>query len=129
MPAKSPQEARAMKLLAACTLIPILSFAFQDLGSKYGGMDWLTYGYTAWPLMIAPVLMLVLLLRNQELIRNPSSASSFSQTIKIVAVMYMIWNIIGALGYSWLTVISVLSSLTILVADRQLKKRGRRERF
>ncbi|WP_432119108.1 hypothetical protein [Streptomyces sp. bgisy032] len=113
-----------MKLLAACTLTPILCFAFQDLGSKYGGMDWLTYGYAAWPLMIAPVLMLVLLLKNRELIRNARSASNFSQTIKIVAVMYMIWNIIGALGYSWLAVISVLSSLTILVADRQLKKQG-----
>jgi hypothetical protein len=124
IPAKSPQESRAMKFLAACTLVPILSFAFQDLGSKYGGMDWLTYDYAAWPLMIAPVLMLVLFLRNRELIRNPQMGSNFSQTIKIVAVMYLIWNIIGAIGYSWLAVISVLSSLTILVADRQLKKQA-----
>ncbi|GAA4302366.1 hypothetical protein GCM10023086_18670 [Streptomyces venetus] len=111
-----------MKFLAACTLVPILCFAFQDLGSKYGGMDWLTYGYAAWPLMISPVLMLALFFRNRELIRNPRMGSNFSQTIKIVAAMYLFWNIIGALGYSWLAVISVLSSLTILVADRQLKK-------
>jgi hypothetical protein len=114
-----------MKLLAACTLAPILCFAFQDLGSKYGGMDWLTYDYAAWPLMIAPVLMLVLFLRNRELIRNPRMGSNFSQTIKIVAAMYLLWNIIGAIGYSWLACISVLSSLTILVADRQLKKQAR----
>lgn len=114
-----------MKFLAACTLVPILCFAFQDLGSKYGGMDWLTYGYTAWPLMIAPVLMLVLFFRNRELIRNPHMGANFSQTIKIVAAMYLFWNIIGAIGYSWLALISVLSSLTILVADRQLKKQAR----
>jgi hypothetical protein len=111
-----------MKLLAACTLTPILCFAFQDLGSKYGGFDWLTYGYAAWPLMIAPVLMLALFVRNRELIRNPRTGSNFSQTIKIVAVMYMIWNIIGAIGYSWLAVVSVLSSVTILLADWRLKR-------
>ncbi|MGI5427797.1 hypothetical protein [Streptomyces sp. CA-179760] len=125
IPAKSPQESRAMRLLAACTLVPILCFAFQDLGSKYGGMDWLTYGYAAWPLMIAPVLMLFLLARNRDLIRNPRMGANFSQTIKIVATMYLIWNIIGAIGYSWIAVISVLSSLTILIADRQLKKQAR----
>jgi hypothetical protein len=113
-----------MKLLAACALAPILCFAFQDLGSKYGGLDWLTYGYAAWPLMIAPVLMLALLVKHRELIRNPRTGSNFSQTIKIVAVMYMVWNIIGAIGYSWLALVSVLSSVTILVADRQLKKQG-----
>ncbi|MEV5127224.1 hypothetical protein AB0K49_31210 [Streptomyces decoyicus] len=113
-----------MKFLAACTLVPILCFAFQDLGSKYGGMDWLTYDYTAWSLMIAPVLMLALFIRNRELIRNPRTGSNFSQTIKIVAGMYALWNIIGAIGYSWLAVISVLSSLAILVGDRQLKKRA-----
>jgi hypothetical protein len=125
IPAKSPQESRAMKFLAACTLAPILCFAFQDLGSKYGGLDWLTYGYVAWPLMIAPVLMLVLFFRNRELIRNPHMGANFSQTIKIVAAMYLFWNIIGSIGYNWLGVISVLSSLTILVADRQLKKQAR----
>jgi hypothetical protein len=36
--------------------------------------------------------------------------------------MYLFWNLIGAIGYRWLAVISVISSLTILVADRQLKK-------
>lgn len=113
-----------MKFLAACTLVPILCFAFQDLGSRFDGMDWLTYGYAAWPLMIAPVLMLALFLKNRELIRNPRMGSNFSQTIKIVAAMYLVWNIIGAIGYSWLAVISVLSSLTILVADRQLKKQA-----
>ncbi|MFH8442573.1 hypothetical protein ACH4D3_15265 [Streptomyces sp. NPDC018026] len=123
IPAKSPQESRAMKFLAACTLVPILCFAFQDLGSEYGGMDWLTYGYVAWPMMIAPVLMLILFFRNGELIRNPHVGANFSQTIKIVAVMYLFWNIIGAIGYSWLAVISVLACLAILVADWQLKKR------
>ncbi|MFK4544714.1 hypothetical protein RKD29_004310 [Streptomyces tendae] len=124
IPAKSPQESRAMKFLAACTLVPILCFAFQDLGSEYGEMDWLTYGYVAWPMMIAPVLMLILLFRNRELIRNPHIGANFSQTIKIVAVMYLFWNIIGAVGYSWLAVLSVLSCLAILVADWQLKKRA-----
>ncbi|MBR8643174.1 hypothetical protein KEF29_37210 [Streptomyces tuirus] len=124
VPAKSPQESQAMKFLAACTLVPILCFAFQDLGSKYGGMEWLTIGYAAWPLMIAPTLLLVLFFRYQELIRNPRMGSNFSQTIKIIAAMYLFWNIIGAIGYSWLAVISVLSSLTILVADRRLKKQA-----
>ncbi|GGW92171.1 hypothetical protein GCM10010383_22520 [Streptomyces lomondensis] len=88
-------------------------------------MDWLTKDYAAWPLMIAPVLMLVLFLRSRELIRNPRMGSNFSQTIKIVAAMYLFLNIIVAIGYSRLAVISVLSSLTILVADRQLKKHAR----
>ncbi|MFI8530427.1 hypothetical protein ACIGMX_09270 [Streptomyces aquilus] len=114
-----------MKYLAACTLVPVLFFAFQDLGSKYAGMDWLTYDYVAWLLMIAPVLMLVLFFRNRELIRNPRIGANFSQTIRIVAAMYLFWNIIGALGYSWLAVIPMLSCLTILVADRQLKKQAR----
>jgi hypothetical protein len=121
---KSPQEARVMKFLAACTLLPILCFTFQDLGSKSGRMDWLTYDYAVWPLMIAPVLMLALFLRNRELIRDPQRGSNFSQTIKIVAVMYLIWNIIGAIGYSWLAVIPMLSSLTILAADRRLKRQA-----
>ncbi|PNG20886.1 hypothetical protein C1J00_17755 [Streptomyces cahuitamycinicus] len=114
-----------MKFLAACTLAPILCFAFQDLGSRVDGMDWLTYGYAAWPLMIAPVLMLALFIRNRELIRNPRMGSNFSQTIKIVSSMYLVWNIIGAIGYSWLAVVSVLSSLTILVTDRQFKRQAR----
>ncbi|MFD3836087.1 hypothetical protein ACFWWC_07465 [Streptomyces sp. NPDC058642] len=114
-----------MKYLAACTLTPVLCFAFQDLGSEHGGMDWLTDGYAAWPLMIAPVLMLVLFFRNQKLIRNPRMGANFSQTIKMVAVMFLFWNIILAIGYNWLAVISVLSSLIILVADRQLKKQAR----
>ncbi|MFD4262914.1 hypothetical protein ACFWR9_36205 [Streptomyces sp. NPDC058534] len=113
-----------MKFLAACTLAPILCLAFQDIGSEYAGIDWLTYGYVAWPMMIAPVLMLILFFRNRELIRNPQIGANFSQTIKIVAVMYLVWNIIGAIGYSWLAVIPMLSCLTILVADRQLKKRA-----
>lgn len=125
IPARSPQESRATRFLAAYTLAPILCFAFQGLGSTYGGMDWLTYGYTAWPLMIAPVLMLVLFFRNRELIRNPRMGANFSQTIKIVAAMYLVWNIIGTIGYNWLAVISALCCLTILVADRQLKKQAR----
>ncbi|WP_199896607.1 hypothetical protein [Streptomyces niger] len=124
MPAKSSKESRAIKFLAACTLVPILCFAFQDLGSKYGGMDWLTYDYAAWPLMIAPVLMLVLFLMNRELVRNPRTGSNFSQTIMIVAGMYLLWNLIGGIGYSWLAVISVLSSLAILVGGWRLKKQA-----
>ncbi|RDD86333.1 hypothetical protein DVZ84_25330 [Streptomyces parvulus] len=87
-------------------------------------MDWLTYGYAAWPMMIAPVLMLIVFFMNRELIRNPQIGANFSQTIKIVAVMYLMWNIIGAVGYSWVAVIPVLSCLTILVADWQIKKRA-----
>jgi len=113
-----------MKYLAACTLAPVLFFAFQDLGSQYGGMDWLIYDYVAWLFMIAPVLMLVLFFRNRALIRNPHIGANFSQTIKIVAVMYLLWNIIGTLGYSWLAIIPILSCLTILVADRRLKKQA-----
>lgn len=113
-----------MKFLAACTLVPILCFAFQDIGSEHGGMGWLTYGYVAWPMMIAPVLMLILFFRNRELVRNPHLGANFSQTVKIVAVMYLVWNIIGAIGYSWLAVVSVLACLTILVADWQIKKRA-----
>ncbi|MFC9680801.1 hypothetical protein [Streptomyces sp. NPDC056948] len=114
-----------MKFLAAFTLVPILCFAFQDLGSKYGGMDWLTKGYAAWPMMITPVLMLLLFIKNRELIRDPRKGANFSQVIKIVSCLFLIPNVFAAIGYSWLAVISVLSSLTILVADRQLKKQAR----
>lgn len=113
-----------MKYLATFTLVPILCFAFQDLGSEYGGMDWLTYGYAAWPMMIGPVLMLLLFIRNRELIRVPEKGANFSQTIKIASFLYLIPNLFAAFGYSWIAVISVLSILTILVADRQLKKRA-----
>ncbi|MFC8817625.1 hypothetical protein [Streptomyces rochei] len=113
-----------MKLLAVCALIPILFLAFQDIGSEYDGMGWLTYGYVAWPIMVAPVLMLMLFFRNRALIRNPHLGANFSQTIKIVSVMYLFWNIVGAIGYSWLAGISVLSCLTILVADWQLKRQA-----
>ncbi|MFE0807796.1 hypothetical protein ACFW4M_22720 [Streptomyces sp. NPDC058794] len=113
-----------MKFLAACALVPIFLLAFQDIGSEYGGMGWLTYGYVAWPIMIAPVVMLILFFGNRKLIRNPNLGANFSQTIKIVSVMYLFWNIIGAIGYSWLAMISVLSCLTILVADWQLKRRA-----
>ncbi|MFG2326524.1 hypothetical protein [Streptomyces sp. NPDC048568] len=78
----------------------------------------------AWSLMIAPVLMLVLFFRNRELIRNPHVGANFSQTIKVFAVMYLFWNIIGALGYSWLAILPILACLAILVADRQVKKRA-----
>ncbi|MDT9698815.1 hypothetical protein [Streptomyces sp. P17] len=114
-----------MKYLAVFTLTPILCFAFQDLGSEYGGMDWLTYGYAAWPMMIGPVLMLLLFIKNQELIRDPQKGANFSQVIKMVAFLFLIPNVLAALGYNWLAWISVLSSLTILVADRQLKKQAR----
>ncbi|MEU6286720.1 hypothetical protein [Streptomyces sp. NPDC046988] len=124
IPAKRPQESRAIKYLAACTLTPILIFAFQDIGSEYAGLDWLTYGYVAWSLMIAPVLMLVLFFKNRELIRNPHIGANFSQAIKVVAVMYLFWNIIGSLGYSWLAILPILACLAILVADRQVKKRA-----
>ncbi|MDN3246231.1 MULTISPECIES: hypothetical protein [unclassified Streptomyces] len=113
-----------MKFLAVCTLVPILALAFQDIGSEYGGMGWLTYDYVAWPIMVAPVLMLFLFFRNRKIVCNPHLGANFSQTIKIVAVMYLVWNIIGALGYSWLAVIPILSCLAILVGDWQLKKRA-----
>ncbi len=122
---KSPEESRAIKSLAVFTLVPILCFAFQDLGSKYGGLDWLTKGYAAWPMMIAPVLMMLLFIKNRELIRDPRRGANFSQVIKIVSCLFLIPNVFTAIGYSWLAVISVLSSLTILVADRQLKKQAR----
>jgi hypothetical protein len=113
-----------MKILAACTLVPVLCFAFQDLGSKYAGIDWLTRGCAIWPMMIAPALMLVLFISNRELIRDPRKGANFSQVIKIVSCLFLIPNIGAAIGYSWLAVISVLSSLTILVADRILKKQA-----
>ncbi|MER7398441.1 hypothetical protein ABT381_23375 [Streptomyces sp. NPDC000151] len=113
-----------MKLLAVCALVPILFAAFQDLGSKYGGMDWLTIEYFVWPAMISPVLMLALLIGNRELIRDPRKGANFSQTIKIVSCLYLIPNVMSAIGYSWLAVISLLASVTILVADRLLKKQA-----
>ncbi|MDN3028193.1 hypothetical protein [Streptomyces sp. S.PB5] len=114
-----------MKYLAVFTLTPILCFAFQDLGSKHGGLDWLTYGYAAWPMMIGPVLMLLLFIRNRELIRDPRRGANFSQVIKMVSFLYLIPNLFAALGYTWLAWISVLSILTIFAADRQLKKQPR----
>lgn len=125
VPANSPEESRAMKFLAAFTLTPILCFAFQDLGSKYGEWDWLTTGYAVWPMMIGPVLMLLLFVRNRELIRDPHRGANFSQTIKIVSCIFVLPNVFAALGYSLLAVIPLLSCLTILVADWQLKKRAR----
>lgn len=124
VPAKSPEESRAMRYLAVFTLTPILCFAFQDLGSEYGELDWLTYGYAAWPMMIGPVLMLLLFIKNRELIRVPERGANFSQTIRIAAFLYLIPNLFVGFGYSWLAVISVISIVTILVADWQLKKRA-----
>ncbi|MFE5599896.1 hypothetical protein ACFQ8O_11990 [Streptomyces coelicoflavus] len=125
VPAKSTEESRAMRYLAAFTLVPILCFAFQDLGSEYWGMDWLTYGYAAWPMMIGPVAMLLLFVKNRELIRAPERGANFSQAIRIAAFLYLIPNLFAAFGYSWLAVVSVMSIVTILVADWQLKKRAR----
>ncbi|MFL9657850.1 hypothetical protein ACJ7VE_29540 [Streptomyces sp. PB17] len=124
VPAKSPEESRAMKYLAAFGVAPILCFAFQDLGSEYGGLEWLTYGYAAWPMMIGPVLMLLLFFRNRELISVPAKGANFSQTIRIASCLYLIPNLFVAFGYSWLAVISLLSILTILVGDWQIKKRA-----
>lgn len=124
VPAKSPEESRAMKWLAVFTLTPVLCFAFQDLGSKHGGMDWLTYGYAAWPMMIAPVLMLLLFIKNRELIRDPQKGANFSQVVKMVSLLFLIPNVLAAFGYNWLAWISVLSTLAIVVADRQLKKQA-----
>lgn len=114
-----------MKFLAAFTLTPILCFAFQDLGSQHGGWDWLTTGYAVWPMMIGPVLMLLLFIRNTELIRDPRRGANFSQTIKFVSCIFVLPNVFAAIGYSWLAVIPLLCYLTILVADRQLKKQAR----
>jgi hypothetical protein len=113
-----------MKLLATVTLAPILCFAVQDLGSEYGGMDWLTKGYAAWPMMIAPVLMLLLFIKHRDLIRDPAKGANFSQVVKITAFLFLIPNVFTTIGYSWLAAFSVVASLTILVADRQLKKQG-----
>ncbi|MCX5361040.1 hypothetical protein OG864_20240 [Streptomyces sp. NBC_00124] len=119
----NPEERTAIRVLAVCTIAPILCMAFQDLGSKYGDMDWLTKGYAAWPIMIAPVAMLVVLIRYRKLISNPKGAN-FSQLIKLVSCLFLIPNVAVIIGYSWLAVISILSTLTILVADRQLKKQA-----
>ncbi|MPY60225.1 hypothetical protein [Streptomyces spongiae] len=119
----NPEEARATKILAACTLIPVLCGAFQDLGSKFGGMYWLTTGYFVWPFMIAPVAFLVLFIKHRELIRNPQKGAHFAQTIKMASGLFLFLNVI-AIAYSWLAVISVLSALTILVASRRLKKQA-----
>ena len=123
VPSKSSEEAMARNLLGVFTVAPILCFAFQDLGSEYGGMDWLTFGYTAWPLMIAPMAMLALFFANRELVRNPHRGAGFSQTIKIVSVLYLFLNAFN-IAYSWVAVISVLASLTILVADWRIKKQA-----
>ncbi|KUN26095.1 hypothetical protein AQJ23_12945 [Streptomyces antibioticus] len=112
-----------MRVLFVCTIVPVLCMAFQDLGSKYGGMDWLTKGYAAWPIMIAPVAMLVVLIRNRGLISNPKGAN-FSQVIKMVSCLFLIPNVAVIIGYSWLGVISVIATLAILVIDRQLKKQA-----
>ncbi|MFC7896393.1 hypothetical protein [Streptomyces sp. NPDC057381] len=114
-----------MKYLAVFTLAPILCFAVQDIGSEYEGMNWLTYGYAAWPMMIGPVLMLLLFIKKRELIRDPSRGANFSQTIRIASFLYLIPNVFVAIGYSWLAAISVLSIVMILVADWQLKKQAR----
>ncbi|MFE0820734.1 hypothetical protein [Streptomyces sp. NPDC058847] len=114
-----------MKYLATFTLAPILCFAVQDLGSEYWGVDWLTYGYAAWPMMVGPVLMLLLFFKKRELIRDPSRGANFSQAIKFASFLYVIPNVFVAIGYSLLAAISVLSILAILVADWQLKKQAR----
>ncbi|WP_432095122.1 hypothetical protein [Streptomyces sp. bgisy100] len=113
-----------MKLLAVCTLVPILCAAFQDLGSKYGGMEWLTVGYFAWPFMIAPVAILVVFLKNRELIRSPQRGANFSQTIKLISYLFLFLNVIAAIGYSWLAAISALVALSVPVADRRLRKQA-----
>ncbi|MGW5636970.1 hypothetical protein [Streptomyces sp. NPDC003832] len=112
-----------MKFLAAFTLVPILCFAFQDIGSKYGELEWLTVGYAALPMMAGPVLILLLFIRNRDLIRDPRKGSNFSRTVKIVACLFLLPNVFATIGYSLLAVISVLSSLAILVADRMLKRK------
>ncbi|MFG2027441.1 hypothetical protein [Streptomyces sp. NPDC048825] len=123
MTVNNPEERKAIRVLSVCTIVPVLCMAFQELGSKYGGMDWLTKGYAAWPIMIAPVAMLVVLIRYRELISNPKGAN-FSQVIKLVSCLFLIPNVAVIIGYSWLAVISVLATLAILVTDRQLKKQA-----
>ncbi|MFJ3666103.1 hypothetical protein ACIPSE_06585 [Streptomyces sp. NPDC090106] len=125
IPARSQEESRATKYLAVFTLTPILCFAFQDLGSEYGGLDWLTYGYAAWPMMIAPVLILLLFIKKRDLAGDPQNGGNFSQTSKMVSLLFLIPNLFAALGYSWLAWISVLSTLIILVLGRRLKKQAR----
>ncbi|MFJ9472119.1 hypothetical protein [Streptomyces caniferus] len=105
------------------TLLPILCFAFTDLGSKYGGMDWLTQGYAAWPLMLAPVGFLIVFIMYRELTFKSPRGTYLNQTIRTVCYLYLFLNAI-AIAYSWLAVISVLICLSILVSGPILKKRA-----
>ncbi|MEU7482406.1 hypothetical protein [Streptomyces sp. NPDC042319] len=113
-----------MKLLFVCTALPVLCAAFQDLGSEYGGLEWLTLEYAVWPLMIAPVAMLAVFITHRELIRNPGKGARFSQTIKVVACLFLFLNVIAAIGYTWPAALSALVALSIPVADRRLKKQA-----
>ncbi|WP_327703978.1 hypothetical protein [Streptomyces decoyicus] len=112
-----------MKLLGVFAVLPVLCFAFTDLGIKYGDMDWLTRGYAAWPLMLAPVGFLIVFIMYRELTFNSPKGTYLNQTIKAVCCLFLFLNAI-AIFYSGLAVISVLMCLSILVADPILKKRA-----
>lgn len=118
------EAAKAKMLLAVCTLVPVLCFAFQDLGSEYGGMDWLTFDYAAWPFMLAPMAFLGLFIKYRELIRNPQRGAEFSQLIRLVPILFLIPNAIMVFGYSWLAAVPLIAILTILVGSWQLKKQA-----
>ncbi|WP_419995857.1 hypothetical protein [Streptomyces boninensis] len=115
-------EARAVKYLSVFAVAPILILAFQDLGSKYGNMDWLTRGYAAWPTMIAPLGMLVVFIVHRELIRR-RRGDHFAQTLKMCAIGYALFNLI-TIAYSWLAAISVIACAAILVACQRMQKQS-----
>ncbi|WP_030248868.1 hypothetical protein [Streptomyces violens] len=112
-----------MKLLGVFAVVPVLCAAFQDLGSKYGGMDWLTRAYTFGPLMLAPVGFLIVFIMYRELTFNSPRGTYLNQTIRVVCYLYLFLTAI-ALLYSWLAAISMLICLSILVAGPILKKRA-----
>lgn len=120
---RSRKESRGVKLLGVFTVLPILCFAFTDLGIKYGDMDWLTRDYAAWPLMLAPVGFLIVFIVYREITFKSRKGTYLNQTIRVVCYLFLFLNAI-AVFYNWLAVISVLICLSILVAGPILKKRA-----
>lgn len=120
---RSRKEARGVKLLGVFTVLPVLCFAFTDLGIKYGDMDWLTRDFAAWPLMLAPVGFLILFIMYRELTFNSPRSTYLDQTIRVVCYLFLFLNAI-AIFYTWLAAISALICLSIVVAGPVLKKRA-----
>ncbi|MEU7432755.1 hypothetical protein AB0B07_18310 [Streptomyces sioyaensis] len=112
-----------VKLLGVFAVVPVLCAAFQDLGGKYGGIDWLTPAYAFWPLMLAPVGFLIVFVTYREFTFNSPRGTYLNQTISAVCYLFLFLNAI-AIFYSWLAVFSVLICLSILVSGPILKKRA-----